>query len=127
MNYRDPSNLAHTILIVDDDFDARKLLPELLSSEGYDMRTAAGGLEALRMAASITPDLILLDVMMPDMNGFDVCLQIRTDPLLQETPGILITSLNDTDARLRGIEAGADDFVSKPFDLSDLHARVRAS
>jgi putative two-component system response regulator len=125
MNYRDPSSLAHTILIVDDDFDARKLLTELLSSEGYDVRTATGGLEALKMAASITPDLILLDVMMPDMNGFDVCLQIRTDPLLQETPVVLITSLNDTDARLRGIEAGADDFVSKPFDLSELRARVR--
>lgn len=125
MNNRDPSNSTHTILVVDDDPASRELLTKLLSAEGYDVRTAAGGMEGLTMAASVPPDLILLDVMMPVMNGYEVCRQIRTDPLLQETPVVLITSLNDTKARLRGIEAGTDDFVSKPFDLSELRARVR--
>jgi len=125
MNNRDSSNSTHTILVVDDDPASRELLTKLLSAEGYDVRTAAGGMKGLTLAASVAPDLILLDVMMPVMNGYEVCRQIRTDPLLQETPVVLITSQNDTKARLRGIEAGADDFVSKPFDLSELRARVR--
>ena len=125
MNNRDPSNSTHTILVVDDDPASRELLTKLLCAEGYDVRTAAGGIEGLTMAASVPPDLVLLDVLMPGMNGYEVCRQIRTDPLLQETPVVLITSLSDANARLRGIEAGADDFVSKPFDLSELRARVR--
>ncbi len=125
MNNHDSSNSTHTILVVDDDPASRELLNGLLCAEGYAVRTAAGGMEGLTMAASVPPDLILLDVMMPVMSGYDVCRQIRTDPLLQETPVVLITSLNDANARLRGIEAGADDFVSKPFDLSELRARVR--
>jgi putative two-component system response regulator len=113
------------ILIVDDNPGSRELLVRLLAPDGYDLKTAAGGMEALAMAASVAPDLILLDVMMPDMNGVDVCRQIRIDTLLQDIPIVMITALDDTHARLRGIEAGADDFISKPFDQAELRARVR--
>ncbi|MFZ4397028.1 MAG: HD-GYP domain-containing protein [Kiritimatiellia bacterium] len=125
MHDRPPSGTTHTILIVDDDLRTHELLAALLSQDDYVVYTATGGLEALKLAARVMPDLILLDVMMPDMNGFDVCRQLRIDPLLRDTPVVLITSMNDSHVRLRGIEAGADDFVAKPFDPSELRARVR--
>ena len=79
----------------------------------------------MAMAAEHTPDLILLDVMMPGMDGFEVCRSLRADPLLAEVPVVMVTALDDRDSRLQGIEAGADDFVSKPFDRVELRARVR--
>ena len=75
--------------------------------------------------AELTPDLILLDVMMPGVNGFEVCRRLRADPLLAEVPIIMVTALDDRDSRLQGIEAGADDFVTKPFDQIELRARVQ--
>lgn len=116
---------AARILIVDDELGARQTLEALLFSEGYELAFAASGAEALAKAAELTPDLILLDVMMPDMDGFEVCRRLRADPLLAEVPVIVVTALDDRDSLLRGIEAGADDFVSKPFDRTELRARVR--
>ncbi len=114
-----------TVLIVDDAPEGRVLLERLLAAEGYDLAFASDGVEALAKAATLTPDLILMDVMMPLMNGFEVCERLRADPLLAKVPIILITSLDDRAARLHGLEVGADDFVSKPFDQAELLTRVR--
>jgi PAS domain S-box-containing protein len=116
---------AIIILIVDDEPLGRETLAVLLGPLGYQLAFAAGGAEALHQAAALQPDLILLDVMMPGMDGFEVCRRLRADPVLGDVPIILLTALDDRDARLRGIEAGADDFVSKPFDRVELRARVR--
>ena len=114
-----------TILIVDDEPSGRDLLKRLLSVEGYQLALASSGPEALTKAAELTPDLILLDVMMPDMDGFEVCRRLRSDPLLAEVPIIIVTALDDNEARLQGLRIGADDFVTKPFDQIELQARVR--
>jgi two-component system cell cycle response regulator len=114
-----------TILIVDDDPGARKTLEGILRPFGYDLVFACDGIEALRQAASRLPDLILLDVMMPGMDGFAVCRMLRADPRLAEIPVIMLTALDDRDSRIQGIESGADDFLSKPYDRTELRARVQ--
>ncbi|MEZ4864162.1 MAG: response regulator [Caldilineaceae bacterium] len=112
------------ILIVDDTETGREILEALLSSPAYQLEFAASGPEALEKAETFTPDLILLDVMMPGMDGFEVCRRLRLNPRLAEIPIILVTALDDRSSRLSGIEAGADDFVTKPFDHAELRARV---
>ncbi|MCB0209053.1 MAG: response regulator [Anaerolineae bacterium] len=114
-----------TILVVDDQESARHVLRGLLIKDGYNLHFASNGAEALRKAAELLPDLILLDVMMPGMNGFEVCQSLRTDPKLSEVLIILVTALDDRKSRLRGIEAGADDFINKPVDPAELSARVK--
>jgi len=114
-----------TILIVDDEPFGRDSLEMLLTNQNFNLAFAANGFEALRAAAELIPDLILLDVMMPDMDGFDVCRRLRSDPTLRDVPVILVTALDDRDSRLLGIEAGADDFVTKPFDRAELRTRVK--
>lgn len=113
------------ILIVDDTETGREILEALLSLPVYQLAFACNGPEALAKAAELTPDLILLDVMMPGMDGFEVCRRLRANPRLAEIPIILVTALDDRQSRLQGIEAGADDFVTKPFDHAELRARVR--
>jgi response regulator RpfG family c-di-GMP phosphodiesterase len=114
-----------TILIVDDEPSGREILAALLRGERYQLAFARNGAEALDQAATLNPDLILLDVMMPGMDGFEVCRRIRATPELAEVPLIMVTALDDRDSRLKGIEAGADDFITKPFDRRELLARVR--
>lgn len=114
-----------TILIVDDAPEGRVLLERLLRAEDYELAFAGDGVEAVAKATTLTPDLILMDVMMPLMNGFEVCERLRADPLLAKVPIILITALDDRAARLHGLEVGADDFVTKPFDQTELLTRVR--
>jgi signal transduction histidine kinase len=114
-----------TVLIVDDDPTAREALVATLESEGYNLQQAKDGIQALHMLKQLQPDLILLDVMMPAMTGFEVCRRIRATPSLAEVPIILLTALDDHDSLLRGIESGADDFLSKPPDRRELVARVR--
>ena len=109
-----------TILIVDDDADVRQLLGTVLTHEDYTLAFASDGVETLQKAAELIPDLVLLDVMMPVMNGFDACQRLRADPRLAEVPVIMITALDDLESRVRGIQAGADDFVSKPFEVIEL-------
>lgn len=114
-----------TILIVDDTKSARETLEDLLSPEGYNIELAENGKQALEKAGEIVPDLIMLDVMMPDMDGFEVCTKIRENHKLKDIPIIMITALDDRDSKLRGIEAGADEFLSKPFDKTELRLRVK--
>jgi len=115
----------NTILIVDDEPSARDTLEAFLYPTGYDLVFARNGAEALELAEEIEPNLILLDVMMPDMDGFQVCQQLRQNPHLAEVHIIMVTALDDRDSRLRGLTAGADEFISKPFDGAELEARVK--
>lgn len=114
------------ILIVDDEPAGRAALESVLLTQDYTLVFASNGFEALRKAQEVLPDVILLDVMMPDLNGYEVCRHLRSDPLVAEVPIVLVTALDDRDSRLRGLEAGADDFVNKPIDRGELRARVRA-
>jgi two-component system, cell cycle response regulator len=114
-----------TILIVDDEPSSREALESLLTNQGYHLAFAGTGAEALNLAGQLMPDLMLLDVMMPGMDGFEVCRRLRATPRISDIPVIMVTSLDDRDSRLEGIEAGADDFISKPFDRIELRLRVR--
>ena len=114
----------YTILIIDDEMITRTTLAALLESPNYRVEMAEDGIQGLELAKQINPDVILLDVMMPRMNGYDVCKRIRLDPQIGEVPVIMITALDDTDARLNGLMAGADDFLSKPFDSLELKIRL---
>lgn len=114
------------LLIVDDEEANRITLEAVLSREpGYELHFACDGAGALSLARAIVPDLVLLDVMMPDMDGFEVCRRVRADSVLNAVPIIMLTALNDQASRISGINAGADDFISKPCAFEELRARVR--
>ena len=100
-------------------------MEDLLAPRGYELAIARNGIEALAKTVEFDPDLILLDVMMPQMDGFEVCRRLRAAPATAEVPIILITALDDRASRLQGITAGADDFISKPLDSMELRARVQ--
>ncbi len=114
-----------TILIVDDDESTRITLEAILLREGYNLVFAHDGVEALTKAKDLMPDLVLLDVMMPGMSGLEVCEALRADDLLSVIPVVMVTALDDRDSRLRALDVGADDFLSKPVDVPELRARVR--
>jgi PAS domain S-box-containing protein len=111
--------------VVDDIEANRETLRELLEDEDYCLVEAPDGPTALKLAAEVPPDLVLLDVMMPGMNGYEVCRRMRADARLAEVPIIMVTALDDQVSRIAGIEAGADDFVTKPFNRAELRARAR--
>ncbi|MEZ0395990.1 MAG: HD domain-containing phosphohydrolase [Anaerolineales bacterium] len=113
------------ILIVDDEPIIWQTLEALLPAETYELQYARDGAEGLSKAIALQPDAILLDVMLPRMDGFAVCRQLREHPLLAEVPILMITSLDDRPTRLAGLEAGADDFLTKPFDTLELLARLK--
>src|SRR5437588_103188 len=114
------------VLVVDDTPLNIKLLGDLLTVKGYAVATAANGEEALAKLASDAPDIVLLDVMMPGLSGYDVCRRIRADPTTALLPVVMVTSLDPQTERVKGIEAGADDFISKPINQPELFARVRS-
>ena len=116
---------SSTILIVDDEPRGRETLEALLIPLGHSLEFAGSGAQTLEQAAACQPDLVLLDVMMPDMDGYEVCRRLRATPQLAEVPIILVTALDDRDSRLKGIEAGADDFITKPYDRMELRTRVK--
>lgn len=119
------TRLPSTILVVDDQQENRKLLVLLLSAEGYLTRTAASGQEALTSIALDRPDLVLLDVTMPGMDGYAVASTLKADPRTSGIPVIMVSALGDRDARLNGLQCGAEDFLSKPVDRVELGLRVR--
>ncbi len=118
------SSLAR-ICIVDDNQIAREVIAEQLSIEPYQIEMVANGTELLERFEALTPDVILMDVMMPQLNGYDVCQQIKQNEARQHIPIILITALNGRDDMLRGLESGADEFLPKPVNGEELRARVR--
>jgi putative two-component system response regulator len=114
------------ILLVDDESASRAALETLLRREGFEVHDASGGAAALAECVSFRPDLVLLDVLMPGMSGFEVCKRIKAAPETRLTPVVLITGLSATEDRIKGINAGADDFLSKPIDFNELLARTRS-
>jgi adenylate cyclase len=114
------------VLVVDDTPHNVKLLADLLGAKGYAVSTAASGEQALQAIASGAPDIVLLDVMMPGLSGYDVCRRIRENPSTALLPVVLVTALDAQQERVKGIEAGADDFLSKPINQPELFARVRS-
>ncbi len=114
------------VLIVDDILPNVKLLEAKLSGEYFDVITAMSGAEALEKAEAESPDIILLDVMMPDMDGFETCQRLKANPATSHIPVVMVTALTDATDRVRGLESGADDFLSKPVNDVALMARVRS-
>ena len=114
------------ILAVDDNKQNLSLLEKALSAAKYEVITAADGLTALTLIESAAPDLVLLDVMMPGMSGYEVCKHIRANEATRLLPVVMLTALSDIADRIRGIEAGADDFLSKPFNREELLTRVKS-
>ncbi len=117
---------TETILIVDDDAAGRTLLEEILTGAGYQVRQAAGGEVALTQAATDPPDVILLDLLMPGMDGLEVCRRLKEDSATSAVPVIVVTALGQVAAKEASLTTGADDFVTKPVRPDDLRARVQA-
>ncbi len=118
--------MSARVLVVDDILPNVKLLEAKLSSEYYDVLTATNGAEALDKVISQSPDIVLLDVMMPGMDGFEVCRRIKENPATAHIPVVIVTALTDPADRIKGLEAGADDFLSKPLNDIALMSRVRS-
>ena len=120
------SGNAGLVLVVDDVLANRELLQQTLKRDGHMVETASAGEEALAAVGRCAPDLILLDVMMPGMDGFEVCRRLKNDPATRLIPVVLVTALEAHEDKLKGINAGADDFLTKPVNAYELRARVRA-
>src|SRR5258708_4664670 len=120
---RFPVQMTESVILIVDDIEAnRQTLESVLDFPEWELHYAADGVTALAKVAELRPDLILLDVMMPGMDGFEVCSRLRNDPQFAEIPILMVTSLDDRESRLRGIDSGADDFVTKPFDRAEIIA-----
>lgn len=115
----------HTILVVDDEEKNRKILGIILENYGYAIHYAVDGPEALAMVKESAPDLIFLDIMMPHMDGYAVCRHLKADRETSEIPVVMVTALTDRDSRLKGLEAGASDFLTKPIDKNELMLRAK--
>ncbi len=115
-----------TVLIVDDDVSSRDILAAILFNEDYRLEFAADGQELLEKAETFMPDAVLLDVIMPDMNGFEACRRLKAKEEFRNIPVIMISVLNDKADMIQGFESGADDFLSKPVNGPELRARIRS-
>jgi putative two-component system response regulator len=121
--WRSDEHTAH-ILVVDDLAANTRVLEALLERDGYRVTIAEDGEQALEAVAKERPDLVLLDILMPKLDGYEVCRRLKKDPATRLIPVVLVTGLTDTDSRIRGLEVGADDFMSKPFIVPEMRARV---
>jgi len=113
------------ILIVDDDEKNLKLMGALLKNYGYNFETATNGVEAIEKTRRFSPDLIFLDIMMPDMDGYETCRRLKNDADTQHIPIVMVTALADRDSKIEGLKAGANDFISKPVDSTELMIRAK--
>jgi two-component system cell cycle response regulator len=118
--------MGSRILVVDDLLPNRRLLEAKLKGEYYEVSTADSGLQALQIAAECPPDVILLDVMMPEMDGFECCIMLKKNPVTRDIPVVMVTALSDVEDRVQGLNAGADDFLTKPINDMALFARIRS-
>ncbi len=118
---------APRLLVVDDEPSILDLLRRRLETLGCEVMTLPGGTEVLKTAREHMPDLILLDVMMPDLDGFSACQQLKEDPVVRDIPVVLLTARSEVESRIKGLEIGAHDYIPKPFDATELIARVRAA
>lgn len=117
---------AHTILVVDDEQDLLDLIEYNLKKEGYQVLKAENGIEALEVAREKNPDLMLLDIMMPKMDGLEVCKTMRSDANLRHIPIIFLTARSDEKTEVEGLDLGADDYVTKPISTTKLISRIKA-
>lgn len=113
------------ILVVEDDFDISNMLRIYFSGQGYEVQVAPRGSDALTMTRKQLPHLIVLDIMLPDMNGYDVCRELRTTTRTSHIPIIFLTQKDERSDKIQGLELGADDYVTKPFDIEELKLRVQ--
>jgi adenylate cyclase len=120
-----PQDHCGFILVVDDEFQNRMLLRDPLEARGYEVAEAENGEQALQQISERSPDVVLLDVMMPKMNGFEVCRRLKKDIRTASIPVLIVTALSERKERMTGIAAGANDFLNKPIDMQDLQLRVR--
>ncbi len=124
---RNFSDTRPIIMIVDDDMDSLLPLKRSLERENYKVVEAYNGQEALQKATTLTPDVILLDLMMPGMDGYEVCNRLKKEITSKNTQIIMLTARDDVVDKVRGLELGADDYVTKPFNLSELKARIKTA
>lgn len=118
-------NKKPKILIVDDEEKNIILIGTIVKSYGYSFETAGNGLEALEKTKEFSPDLIFLDVMMPEMDGYEACKKLKENPLTQHIPVVIVTALADRESRIKGLEVGANDFLTKPVDSTELMVRTK--
>jgi putative two-component system response regulator len=117
---------GYVVVAVDDSEIALATIEAMIENDGYEFHSAMDGTKALELIARIDPDVVLMDVVMPEVNGFDLCRQLKADEDTRMTPVVLVTGLDSKHDRIRGIEAGCDDFMVKPFDQIELRARIRS-
>src|ERR1700722_5281542 len=126
MLYKSHQSITGTILVADDQAANRELLEELLTTQGFRVITVSNGADVIEELVRTQIDLVLMDVMMPRLTGFQACEKIKSNPDTDLIPVILITALSDRQDRIEGIKVGADDFLSRPVDRTELLARVRS-
>ncbi|HJH32739.1 MAG TPA: response regulator [Methanosarcinaceae archaeon] len=119
------SDTRQKILIVDDELDALTALKIALEAENYNVVEAADGLSAIEKVKSEKPDIVLLDLMMPEIDGIEVCKRLKSDSQHKHVPIIMLTAKGEINDKIEGIEIGADDYVTKPFNLNELKARIK--
>ena len=117
--------MAKKILVVDDEENIRELIGRVLSSEGYEVFKAHNGKEALKKVYDVSPDLMVLDIMMPVMDGFKVCEKIRKDPLYKNLPILMLTVKNEKEDMMHGFNTGVDEYMVKPYDVREIAARIK--
>jgi len=116
--------MPRTILVVEDDMGIRTILKDALVEQGYEVKTADDGIKGLELARELKPDLLILDLMLPSMDGYEICRRIRKEGIV--SPVLMLTVKDDEVDKVLGLELGADDYVTKPFSLKELKARVKA-